>query len=741
MIKELISKIRVKCASLYVGLVLNIFLGIIVGVTVYALMQLVSDSYIRLNYATDARREAREEQQITELREFVVKNELVAEDIVKVAEWAGEKRYLYLMLYSGDRLIYTSDLGLIPTEGKIPESSDTVFNSGFTVDYPTNATLRRYASESARVEISFGEQVIHASVYDYSEYMQYDLMNILSMVSAFIALAFIIINYFRRIVKRIRRLEAEVTIVTHSSMEHKIASKGQDEIGRLSANIDNMRKAILENLNREREARDANTELITAMSHDIRTPLTILLGYLEMMKGEATEQPVLREYIETSERTALRLKSLSDDMFKYSLAFGNSLDNLMLEPYDVGMLFEQMLSEHVMLLGENGYNVEVDYELDKLPMGTVVTTEPQSLMRIFDNVFSNVRKYADIEKPVCITAKGIEGSRIIFECRNTVRTDTFKAESNKIGLKTCARLAEKIAERFEYGVDGEYFAARLYMKVETIVPDGATEQNAESTAPEGKRGGIVGVALAVRDWFARGFSMVKSAIIGKRAARAKSISMDSKPVPSLKPIGYAPAAQDNTDTAHPEQISASSRGAFDAHSDKDSGRLAADSGKATDCLVNETGVNGGSANESRVVLADGSANDGARSSANESQVGLADGSANDRATSFANESQVGLVAENTSAEAAGSDSESRADICLAADGADLRDADERRAADSRQSGSGCENSKAEAEISVSEIGSEPEHTTDDGAFAEENPAAACDGEKRSSEKTEISADD
>lgn len=534
MIKDLISRIRIKFASLYIGLVFNILLGIAVGVTVYALMQLVSDSYIRLVYATENGRDEREAQQLEELREFIEANELEGQNVIKVAEWATEKRYLYLMLYDGDRLVYTSDLGVIPPDVAIPESSDTVVNSGLTVDHPTNATLRRYASASARVELKFGESTLYASVYDYSEYMQYDVMNILSMVFAFVSLAFIIINYFRRIVKRIRRLEAEVTIVTHSSMEHKIASKGSDEISRLSTNIENMRKAILENLNREREARDANTELITAMSHDIRTPLTILLGYLEMMKGEADGQPVLKEYIETSERTALRLKSLSDDMFKYSLAFGNSLDNIMLEPYDVGMLFEQMLSEHVMLLAENGYDVEVNYELDKLPMGTVVTTEPQSLMRILDNVFSNVRKYADIEKPVTITAKGTEGSKIVFECRNTVRTDTFKAESNKIGLKTCARLAEKIAERFEYGIEGEYFAARLYMHIETVRQDEAQPSGAlENTAKE-NRGFFALALLRVREWCARALRAVKK-FFGVED-RARHIDKSSSPVPSIKPI-------------------------------------------------------------------------------------------------------------------------------------------------------------------------------------------------------------
>ena len=556
MIKDLISRIKVKCSSLYVGLFLNIFLGILLGVTVYALTQLVSDSYIRLNYASEDRRDERESEQIAELRKFVKENELYREDVIKVAEWATDQSCFYLMLYDGDRLIYTSDLGVIPTEGAIPESSNTVVNSGLTVDHPTNATLREYASQNGRVEIKLFDCTLYASVYDYSEYLSYDVVNILSMVFAFVSLAFIIINYFRRIVKRVRRLEADVTIVTHSSMEHKIATRGSDEIGRLSANIENMRQAILDNLQREREARDSNTELITAMSHDIRTPLTVLLGYLEMMKGEADGSPVMREHVDASERTALRLKQLSDDMFKYSLAFGDSIEGIDMQQYDAGLLFEQMLSEHVLLLRENDYTVEVNNALGELPAGAVVTTDAQNLMRIIDNVFSNVRKYADPSKPVTINARRLDERRIVFECINTVRTDTYKAESNKIGLKTCERLAGIIADGFEFGLEGELFACRLVMHVE--LPEDNTSEGDEKL-PEKKGGAIEGFVSHIVDF-------VKS-LFGKGE---KHESGEGKREPrrevKVKPVATAQARVETVQAAsHPHTETVRTAGAHSAH--------------------------------------------------------------------------------------------------------------------------------------------------------------------------------
>ena len=83
---------------------------------------------------------------------------------------------------------------------------------------------------------------------------------------------------------------------------------------------------MLENLEKEHAALEANKELITAMSHDIRTPLTVLLGYIDIMKLNAPEGDDMRQYIEASERTALRLKKMSDDMFGYFLVYGGGIE-------------------------------------------------------------------------------------------------------------------------------------------------------------------------------------------------------------------------------------------------------------------------------------------------------------------------------------------------------------------------------------------------------------------------------
>jgi signal transduction histidine kinase len=172
---------------------------------------------------------------------------------------------------------------------------------------------------------------------------------------AFLVLTTTLITYLRQVIGRIKRLESDVTVVSYVNMNHRVECEGEDEIARLSKNVETMRHSLIESIKKEKDAREANTELVTSMSHDIRTPLTVLMGYLEMMRERVGDDEVMRGYVQASEKTATRLKELSDDMFKYALAFGDTGKGVVLEEYEAQTLILQLLSEHLVLLAERGY--------------------------------------------------------------------------------------------------------------------------------------------------------------------------------------------------------------------------------------------------------------------------------------------------------------------------------------------------------------------------------------------------
>ena len=179
----------------------------------------------------------------------------------------------------------------------------------------------------------------------------------------------------------------------------------------------------------------------------------------------------MQSYISATESTALRLKQLSDDMFKYSLAFGDTKKSVKLENYDFITLTEQLFSEHFLLMNENGYDIRATHSGEEIVEGTTVYTDAPNLMRIVDNVFSNLRKYADPSYPITFDMN-LKGDVMTLECRNKILKDTEGAESNGIGLKTCVRLGSLVGKKFEYKNDGEFFACRLVLEVKSPKKNG-----------------------------------------------------------------------------------------------------------------------------------------------------------------------------------------------------------------------------------------------------------------------------
>ena len=458
---EELRKYLYKCkkwlSSLHVQLVLLILVGAIISTCAYIFCRSAIILFVENQYTAENAREERERSSLEELRELAREEGVTPDDLTPVTSWVENQSYVYLLIFDGDTLVYRSDEAA--TKGTI----------GLTVTYPTEDELYAFAVQNEPTAISFGEKTLNCHIAEYSEYFYYDMANLFSVVAAIIVLAFILILYFQRVTWRISRLARDVSTVSGGDMNHRIRSdEKQDEISRLCENVENMRASIVLTLEKEREAINANTDLITSMSHDIRTPLTVLLGYLDVMKMQTTDETT-RQYIRASELTALRLKKLSDDMFQYFLVFSGEENDLAMQDYDGRTLLEQMLSEHVILLRENGFTVETEHAENILQDVPYIRTDAPHCMRIVDNVFSNIMKYTAKEEPILIRFE--EGEAwVSVEFRNAIRADADLAESTGIGLKTCARIAKLLQCEFTTEEQDGYFTARLVLPKSTVNP-------------------------------------------------------------------------------------------------------------------------------------------------------------------------------------------------------------------------------------------------------------------------------
>ncbi len=433
--------------SLFALLLLGILLASLVFVVVRFSCNFVVDRY----YVTEQQRVQREVRYVSELQSFVTEQQLSSEELSRVSEWLASHRFVYIVLYRDDEIVFS------PNEWNGPPGVPGSPDAGITVKYPSLEELMRYAEQGALYPLVFSDGTVACSVAEFSEFLYYDAINIISLILAMITLAAIIIVYVHKMIVRISRLAEDVAVVSAGDMSHTIHSdETEDEITDLTRHVEAMRSSIVSTLESERQAIDANAELITAMSHDIRTPLTVLLGYLDVLGAQCKEEPSLT-YLRAAEATALRLKELSDDMFRYFFAYGHSLE-VNIQSYDAATLLEQLLAEHILLLTEQGYTFTSD--TPSVPEGATLTTDAPHLMRIVDNIFSNIQKYADNACPITLELHA-ENDTCCLQIGNYIRKGGHTADSTGIGLKTCERIAAAIGSRFSTQRREDVFCVQL----------------------------------------------------------------------------------------------------------------------------------------------------------------------------------------------------------------------------------------------------------------------------------------
>ena len=301
-------------------------------------------------------------------------------------------------------------------------------------------------------------------------------MELVTLILCFLTLLITILLYNGSTLKRVGRLAAEVRQVSDGKLDNTIHAIHNDEIGMLAASVDDMRNSIIQKHQNEKEAWDANTQLITAMSHDIRTPLTSMIGYLDIIEGKKYDsEEQMEKYIHSCREKAFQLKDLSDQLFRYFLVFGNHESEKELESLDASILFQQLLAEHSAEIISYGYKVDLLFTIPTVN----VRTDISNLKRLFDNIFSNIMKYATKKKPVSIKAE-FDGEGIEIEIRNGIWEQSRKVESTHIGMKTCQRICEDLKGEFSYEEVGDDFVVDIWFPA---VP--AEEEPESETADDG----------------------------------------------------------------------------------------------------------------------------------------------------------------------------------------------------------------------------------------------------------------
>ncbi len=261
--------------------------------------------------------------------------------------------------------------------------------------------------------------------------------------------------------------------IAGGELEHKIDTAYMiGDFKNFSESLNNINDGLQSAVNEKMKSERFKTELITNVSHDIKTPLTSIVNYVDLIKKENCDNQKINEYIEVLDRHSSRLKKLVEDLVEASKAStGNLSVNLM--PCDVGVLLNQTVGEFEDRLNKAGVSPIIN--VPEKPVK--IMADGRHLWRVFDNLMNNVCKYAlsgtrvylDIETKdsfAVITFRNISkyGLNISAEelMERFVRGDSSRnTEGSGLGLSIAKSLVELQNGSMKLSVDGDLFKVTL----------------------------------------------------------------------------------------------------------------------------------------------------------------------------------------------------------------------------------------------------------------------------------------
>ena len=227
-----------------------------------------------------------------------------------------------------------------------------------------------------------------------------------------------------------------------------------------------MESAVQEQMRAER----MKTELITNVSHDIKTPLTSIVNYVDLLKKEDIPSPAAREYIAVLDRQSKRLKKLTEDLVEASKASSGALP-VDLQPTDVSVLFSQITGEYQDRLADCHLTL-----VTQPPAGQpVVLADSKLLSRVMDNLVSNICKYAMPETRVYVSGVTANG-QMTMSFKNVSRAElnispdelmerfvrgdpSRHTEGSGLGLSIARSLVHLMGGTFRLSIDADLFRA------------------------------------------------------------------------------------------------------------------------------------------------------------------------------------------------------------------------------------------------------------------------------------------
>lgn len=205
----------------------------------------------------------------------------------------------------------------------------------------------------------------------------------------------------RKMARDIETIARAVKQISEGDLSTRLELEGEGELTDIAENLNRMEEDIQELIDKERTSEQSKTDLITNVAHDLRTPLTSILGYLELLrKNQKLSQEMQQKYLDIAYNKSVRLQKLIEELFGFTkLSYGKI--NMNVAKVDIVELLAQLLEESYPNFEKNG----LSYDFVSNRKSQIIEADGDLLARLFDNLIGNAIKYGKEGKRVRVNLR------------------------------------------------------------------------------------------------------------------------------------------------------------------------------------------------------------------------------------------------------------------------------------------------------------------------------------------------
>lgn len=399
---------------------------------------LIEETYNDSNYV-----QAKLGTEVDAIQAYVNQHNIALKNFYKVGQWMDRNKITTITLYYKDKLVYDSTISYIAG----------TLNSGIS---------RRPLPWQTLYPIHLQDVDVLMDLTVYLKHHEYDRAMVMNLILFFSVFLIIVLFFVHRKALQLLRLEQQVQLMQGGLFHYPIEIKGKDEIASLGRNIEEMRKVFLQQVQAQNQLHTLSRTFVSTISHDIRTPLAALIGYLDILIHRRTEdEGKLRQYLLKSAEKANQLQIMTNQLFQHMVVSSDSRTIPGQNGFTDRLTLEHMVSDGVFLLESEGYMAAVSFEEQK---DYRIHLGEEFVQRILDNVISNILKYAEPKEPIYIETKR-ESTHLLLFFQNKIGTST-PSQGTGLGLITCRSILENCHGTVKWSKEGDEFKLWLLVPVE-----------------------------------------------------------------------------------------------------------------------------------------------------------------------------------------------------------------------------------------------------------------------------------